>query len=214
MDIVVDTEQEYTFSQNEIEYSDLSLNNESDYSIEEESAPFDQTVFVGQETEVNFVLPDAINFETEESNSLPVIQDISGEELNSENSIQESGTMEADPEQQHSAADENQENNIQNESSITGKIYKLLNERLPERSVETEALETEIQESEVSLSDIKEVLNQIKDLESEQNEKIETIESNQVIESNNYYHMTYYQIGILSAIWGSIAIYLFFRKIG
>lgn len=104
------------------------------------------------------------------------------------------------------------------DSSMVGRIYKLLDERLPERSIEQES-ETEIQsesqsESEISLAYIEQTLDDIRQFESEQLDFIETMESNQVVSSNNSYHMGYYQIAITTAIWGSIVIFLFFRKIG
>lgn len=94
-------------------------------------------------------------------------------------------------------------------------IYKLLDERLPTRSLEIESeTETQFSESEITLKDLKESIDDLKGFESEQLEYTKQLESDFVVSSNNNYHFNVYEIAIISAIWGSIAIYLFFRKIG
>ena len=94
-------------------------------------------------------------------------------------------------------------------------IYKLLDERLPTRSLQSESeTETQSSETEITLKDIKESIDDLKGIESEQLEYTKQLESDFVVSSNNNYHFNVYEIAIISAIWGSIAIYLFFRKIG
>lgn len=94
-------------------------------------------------------------------------------------------------------------------------IYKLLDERLPTRSLESEPeTETQFSESEVTLKDIRNSIDDLKGIESEQLEYTKQLESDFIVSANNNYHFNVYEIAIISAIWGSIAIYLFFRKIG
>lgn len=119
----------------------------------------------------------------------------------------------ADPEQSGTRADgfENQE--------TLGSIYKLLQERLPEGTQEESESESELEsESEIdtekSLSDIYDEISKLNSVESEQLEQLKTINNNLVVHSNNSYYFDFYTVSIISAIWGSIAIFLLFRKIG
>lgn len=164
--------------------------------FETENNPIDtnslltQTDFVGDSQRENPAIPDAIQIDNGEEN---VAEQVSAEVQ--EDSPGQSGDLPA-------------------ETAIDN-IYKLLDERLPTRSLESES-ETESQssESEITLKDLKESIDDLKGIESEQLEYTKQLESDFVISSNNNYHFNVYEIAIISAIWGSIAIYLFFRKIG
>lgn len=117
----------------------------------------------------------------------------------------------ADPEQAGTRADgfENQE--------TLGSIYKLLQERLPESTQEESEIESESEseiESEKNLSDIYDEISRLNTIESEQLDQLQTINNNLVVHSNNSYYLDFYTVSIISAIWGSIIIYLLFRKIG
>lgn len=107
--------------------------------------------------------------------------------------------------------------NSATDSEAIDNIYSLLLERLPERQLsESESeLESESEiESEKTLSDIYDEISQLNSYESEQLQELQTLNSNMVIHSNNDYYLGIYTISVISAIWGSIAIFLLFRKIG
>ena len=99
-------------------------------------------------------------------------------------------------------------------------IYLLLSERLPERSIESESeSETErqieyVSETEVTLYDVRESINSLALLESEQNERLQSIESSVSVFGSNYVVYSDFLLSGLMAFWGSFIIYLFFRKIG
>lgn len=164
--------------------------------FETENNPIDtsslltQTDFVGDSQEVNSTIPDAIQID------------------NSVNEVAEQGSTEVQDDSPGRSVDLPAETAIDN-------IYKLLNERLPTRSLESESeTETQSSESEITLKDLKDNIDDLKGIESEQLEYTKQLESDFVISSNNSYHFNVYEIAIISAIWGAIAIYLFFRKIG
>lgn len=164
--------------------------------FETENNPIDtnslltQTDFVGDSAGDNPAIPDAIQIEN------PV--DDPAEQVSAE--VQDDSPV--------------QSGDLPAETAIDN-IYKLLDERLPTRSLESES-ETEIQssESEITLKDLKDSIDDLKGIESEQLEYTKQLESDLIVSSNNSYHFNVYEIAIISAIWGSIAIYLFFRKIG
>lgn len=103
-------------------------------------------------------------------------------------------------------------------SETLDNIYKVLEERLPEKESETES-ETEnldhdpVQESEKTLTDIYYEINSVREFESEQLDELRTIRDNNIVFNNNVYHLASFQIAITSAIFGSILIALLFRKI-
>lgn len=97
-------------------------------------------------------------------------------------------------------------------------IYKVLEERLPEQESESESeIETQeadpVQETEKSLTDIYNEIYSVRELESEQLAELRAIRDNNIVSNNNVYHLASFQIALTSAIFGSILIALFFRKI-
>lgn len=100
---------------------------------------------------------------------------------------------------------------VQEPTEGLDKIYNLLSERLPEPESETENLEEETET--VTLSDIQKQIDDIRVIESESASQLQQISDNLIIASNNNYHMDIYQLAIMSAIFGGIAIGLLFRKI-
>ena len=103
-------------------------------------------------------------------------------------------------------------------SETLDNIYKVLEERLPEKESESES-ETEnldpdtVQESEKTLTDIYNEIHSVREFESEQLDELRTIRDNNIVSNNNVYHLASFEIAITSAIFGSILIALLFRKI-
>ena len=103
-------------------------------------------------------------------------------------------------------------------SETLDNIYKVLEERLPEKESESES-ETEnqnldpVQETEKSLTDIYNEIHSVREFESEQLDELRTIRDNNIVSNNNVYYLASFQIAITSAIFGSILIALLFRKI-
>lgn len=143
-------------------------------------------------------VPDAITIDENES-----------AEISSEVVPVGSGSGEADPLQTEA------EGTI---SETLDNIYKVLEERLPEKESESES-ESEnqdpdpVQETEKSLTDVYNEIHSIRELESEQLVELRTIRDNNIVSGNNVYHLASFQIAITSAIFGSILIALLFRKI-
>lgn len=105
-------------------------------------------------------------------------------------------------------------------SETLDNIYKVLEERLPEKESESESeSETQnldpdpVQETEKSLTDIYNEIHSVRELESEQLIELRTIRDNNIVSNNNVYHLASFQIAITSAIFGSVLIALLFRKI-
>ena len=123
-----------------------------------------------------------------------------------------------DPEQTQNPSDPEEPKNetVNTDNETLSSIYKLLDERIPEQKIEESESESESEsqsESEVSLEDLKVILENIESYESEQLSGISTINDNIVNSVNNDYHFSMYEIGLLSAILGSLAINALFRKI-
>lgn len=103
-------------------------------------------------------------------------------------------------------------------SETLDNIYKVLEERLPEKESESES-ETEnldpdpVKETEKSLTDIYDEIHSVRELESEQLDELRTIRDNNIVSNNNVYYLALFEIAIISAIFGSILIALLFRKI-
>lgn len=103
-------------------------------------------------------------------------------------------------------------------SETLDNIYKVLEERLPEKESESES-ETEnldpdpVKETEKSLTDIYDEIHSVRELESEQLDELRTIRDNNIVSNNNVYYLASFEIAIISAIFGSILIALLFRKI-
>ena len=123
-----------------------------------------------------------------------------------------------DPEQTQNPSDPEEPKNetVNTDNETLSSIYKLLDERIPEqKTVESESeSESEFEsESEITLQDIKNVLENIESYESEQLSTISSINDNIINSINNDYHFSMYEIGLLSAMIGSLAISALFRKI-
>lgn len=157
-------------------------------------------VLVSDPAGVVETIPDAITINDNES-----------EEISSEVVSDGSGSGEADPLQTEA------EGTI---SETLDNIYKILEDRLPEKESESES-ESEIenqdpetvQETEKSLTDIYNEIHNIAEFESEQLNELRTIRDNNIVSNNNAYHLASFQIALTSAIFGSILIALLFRKI-
>lgn len=157
-------------------------------------------VLVSDPAGVVETIPDAITINDNES-----------EEISSEVVSDGSGSGEADPLQTEA------EGTI---SETLDNIYKVLEERLPEKETESES-ESEIenqnsdtvQETEKSLTEIYNEIHNIAEFESEQLNELRTIRDNNIVSNNNVYYLASFQIALTSAIFGSILIAIFFRKI-
>lgn len=101
------------------------------------------------------------------------------------------------------------------DNNTLSEIYNLLDSRLPERSgSETEAIQESESEEEITISDVYDKIDSVIEFESEQAVLLSEIRDNNIISNNNDYYMASFQIALMSAIFGSILIYLLFRKIG
>lgn len=194
-------ETEITISPDEVSED---LQGEAFNPIETEtiSTPYTQDgadpVLVSDPAGVNETVPDAITIVENES-----------AEISSGVVPDGSGSDEVDPLQKES------EGTI---SETLDSIYKVLEERLPEKESESESeSETQdpetVQETEKSLTEIYDEIHNIRELESEQLAELRTIRDNNIVSNNNVYHLASFQIAMTSAIFGSILIALLFRKI-
>ena len=123
-----------------------------------------------------------------------------------------------DPEQTQNPSDPEEPKNetVNTDNETLSSIYKLLDERIPEQKIGESESESESEsqsESEVSLEDLKVILENIESYESEQLSGISTINDNIVNSVNNDYHFSMYEIGLISALLGSVVINALFRKI-
>lgn len=123
-----------------------------------------------------------------------------------------------DPEQTQNPSDpeEPKSETVNTDNETLSSIYKLLDERLPEQKIRESESDSESEsesESEVSLEDLKVVLENIESYESEQLSAISSINDNIINSINNDYHFSMYEIGLISALLGSVAINALFRKI-
>lgn len=155
-------------------------------------------VLVSDPAGVVETIPDAITINENES-----------AEISSEVVLDGSGSGEVDPLQTEA------EGTI---SETLDNIYKVLEERLPEKESESESeIENQdpetVQETEKSLTEIYDEINSIREFESEQLVELRTIRDNNIVSNNNAYHLASFQIALTSAIFGSILIALLFRKI-
>lgn len=155
-------------------------------------------VLVSDPAGVVETVPDAITINENES-----------AEISSEVVSDGSGSGEADPLQAEA------EGTI---SKTLDNIYKVLEERLPEKESESESeIENQdfdpVQETEKSLTDIYNEIHSVRELEAEQLAELRTIRDNNIVSNNNVYYLASFEIAITSAIFGSILIALFFRKI-
>lgn len=125
-----------------------------------------------------------------------------------------------DPEQTQNPSDPEEPKNetVNTDNETLSSIYKLLDERIPEQKIGESESESESEselesESAVSLEDLKIILENIESYESEQLSGISNLNDNIINSINNDYHFSMYEIGLLSAILGSLAINALFRKI-
>lgn len=168
------------------------------------------------------VLPDAIQIISDDQESSENVDNDDAIPLVSvdlaESSTTDSGQAEEwsvqDPEQTQIPSDpeEPKSETVNTDNETLSSIYKLLDERIPEQKIGESESESE-SESEISLQDLKEVLENIESYESEQLSAISTINDNIINSINNDYHFSMYEIGLISALLGSVAINALFRKI-
>lgn len=121
-----------------------------------------------------------------------------------------------DPEQTQNPSDPEEPKNetVNTDNETLSSIYKLLDERIPDPKIAESEIESESEsESEVSLEDLKIILENIESYESERLSAISIINDNIINSINNDYHFSMYEIGLLSALIGSMAISALFRKI-
>lgn len=161
-----------------------------------------------QETSDPVLVSDPIGVGETVPDAITIVENDSAE-ISSEVVSDGSGSGEADPLQ--TEADGTISKTLDN-------IYRVLEERLPEKESESES-ETEnldpdpVQETEKSLTEIYNEIHSIAEFESEQLVELRTIRDNNIVSNNNVYHLASFQIAITSAIFGSILISLLFRKI-
>lgn len=176
-----------------------------------EGEPSDPAI-VETESSVSTNIPDAIQIETEKPSDEQVVNLEGVTDLNDQPKQGEGDHL--DPAQS------------QIPTETIKEIYTLLQERLPEVSNEEETekqsedvpvLVDSISESESetsSIDDLYEKLDDVYSIESEQLSQLQQISDNIIILNNNAYHFHIYEIAIGCAIFGSLAIGFFFRKIG
>ena len=179
---------------------DDSINNESDTTLT------DPYILAGGGVESSTPadnIPDAINLE--ETDTVPSTQTPSNEETPS---------IEQEPETIPALTGGSDiEQNLND-------IYVLLQERIPERSIESESEseseseQIELQTENQTLLDIKDEISNIREYESEQLSLIDSINNNLVVLGNNSSTYNNFILSGIMTIWGSFIVYLIFRKIG
>lgn len=182
-----------------------------------------QTVDVGEN---ETVLPDAIQIISDDeqiSENLDIGEQMPLVSVDlADSSTKDPGQAEEwsvqDPEQTMNPSDpeEPKSETVNTDNETLSSIYKLLDERIPEQKAAESESESEYEsesESEVSLQDLKVVLENIESYESEQLSTISTINDNIINSINNDYHFSMYEVGLISALLGSVVISALFRKI-
>lgn len=176
------------------------------------------------EGENETVLPDAIQIISDDeqtSENLDIGEDLPLVSVDLvDSSTKDPGQAEEwsvqDPKQTQNPSDPEEPKNekVNTDNETLSSIYKLLDERIPEQKTGESETESESEsESEVSLNDIKIILENIETYESDQLSTVSAINDNIINSINNDYHFSMYEIGLLSALVGSMAISALFRKI-
>lgn len=103
-------------------------------------------------------------------------------------------------------------------TEVLDNIYNLLDERLPDKQSETsvdteEAVTESISETEISLSDINEGIKSLYILESEQFIEFQTLHDDFIKHSNNDYYFSFFAIGGIFLILGSLMIFFLLRRL-
>ena len=172
------------------------------------------------------VLPDAIQIISDDEqisensdigDNLPLVSvDLADSSTSDPGQAEEWSVQDPKPTQNPSDPEEPKNETVNTDNETLTSIYKLLDERIPEQKTGESETESEYEsesESEVSLNDIKTILESIESYESEQLSTVSNINDNIINSINNDYHISMYEIGLLSAILGSLAINALFRKI-
>lgn len=106
----------------------------------------------------------------------------------------------------------------ESDAEVLDNIYNLLDERLPDKQSETsvdteEAVTESISETEISLSDINEGIKSLYILESEQFIEFQTLHDDFIKHSNNDYYFSFFAIGGIFLILGSLMIFFLLRRL-
>lgn len=170
--------------------------------------PFDESLIIqtGEGGEEEYFSPDAIEVDNNDNGSEVLFPELSNwESLENDNAqVNDQESM------QNETLQDNSE--LKNDETLSN-IYKLLDERIPEKSESESESETEVPETEITLKDIHDQIGSIAQFESEQLSIISEIRDNNIVSNNNNYHLDSFQIAIMTAIYGSVLIGLLFRNI-
>lgn len=197
----------------ETEFDYISPNSGSDSVSEEIYAefptdePIDESLIIqtGDGGEEENFSPDAIEIDNNDNDSEVLFPELSSWESLDNNNEQENDL--------ETLQNETLQVPEQKDNETLSNIYKLLDERIPEKTESESESESEVSETEITLKDIHDQIDTITQYESEQLSIITEIRNNNIISNNNDYYLDSFQIAITSAIFGSILIGLLFRNI-
>lgn len=203
---------------------DISLDDSVNDVVEILENPIETGVYIPEEEISSVEIPetliidDVVSDQQEEN-----VPDIGTPLLSGEGGSSASDTLSPSTE---ALSTPSNELNLETVESELEKIYQILEERIPE-NIETEAqseepeevitqVDTEVvvPETEISLSDLRDILQNIESYESELVANVHEVRRNQYASDNNRNNYDTAILAAVSAVWGAFIIFLFFRKIG
>lgn len=205
---------------------DISLDDSVNDAVEILENPIETGVYIPEEEIASVEIPETLIIDDvvsdHQTETVPDIVTplLSGE---GENSASDNLSLSSSTE---ALSTPSNELNLETVESELEKIYQILEERIPE-NVETEAqfeepeevveqvtTEVVVSETEVTLSDLRDILQNIESYESELVENVHEVRRNQYASDNNRNNFDTAILAAVSAVWGAFIIFLFFRKIG
>lgn len=203
---------------------DISLDDSVNDAVEILENPIETGVYIPEEEIASVEIPETLIIDDVVSDQqVETVPDIVTPLLSGEGESGASDTLSPSTE---ALSTPSNELNLETVESELEKIYQILEERIPE-NVETEAqseepeevitqVDTEVvvPETEVTLSDLRDILQNIESYESELVANVHEVRRNQYASDNNRNNFDTAILAAVSAVWGAFIIFLFFRKIG
>lgn len=203
---------------------DISLDDSVNDAVEILENPIETGVYIPEEEIASVEIPETLIIDDVVSEQqAETVPDIVTPLLSGEGESSASGTLSPSTE---ALSTPSNELNLETVESELEKIYQILEERIPE-NVETEAQSEEpedvveqvttevvVTETEVTLSDLRDILQNIESYESELVANVHEVRRNQYASDNNRNNFDTAILAAVSAVWGAFIIFLFFRKIG
>lgn len=203
---------------------DISLDDSVNDAVEILENPIETGVYIPEEEIASVEIPETLIIDDVASDQQSeTVPDIVNPLLSGEGENSASDTLSPSTE---ALSTPSNDFNLETVESELEKIYQILEERIPE-NVETEAqseepeevitqVDTEVvlSETEVTLSDLRDILQNIESYESELVANVHEVRRNQYASDNNRNNFDIAILAAVSAVWGAFIIFLFFRKIG